>query len=69
MAHKGVIRLVADMTDHNAAADSLMTRLGTHERPLIALFPGDDPQHPVLLHRILRRSDLVEVLERLSERR
>jgi thiol:disulfide interchange protein len=65
---KEVLALKADITRHNAAAESLLHHLGSRSVPFFALFPGDDPYRPIVMRDILRKKRVVEALEGLAER-
>lgn len=65
---KNILLLSADLTDRNPAAESLLHHLGSRSVPFLAIFPGDDPYHPIVMRDILDKNKLVIALEKLAEK-
>jgi|WetSurMetagenome_2_1015567.scaffolds.fasta_scaffold00378_8 thiol:disulfide interchange protein len=65
---KNVLALKADITTSNPAAESLLHALGSRSVPFFAVFPGDDPYHPIIMRDILGKGAVAKVLKKLRER-
>jgi suppressor for copper-sensitivity B len=65
---KHILALKADLTWTNAAAESLLHHLGSRSVPFFAVFPGDDPYHPIIMRDILNKGAVVKVLKGLEEK-
>ncbi|HUI92581.1 MAG TPA: cytochrome c biogenesis protein CcdA [Chitinivibrionales bacterium] len=65
---KNVLALKADLTWTNVQAESLLHHLGSRSVPFFAVFPGDDPYHPIIMRDILSKRAVVKVLKGLEEK-
>jgi thiol:disulfide interchange protein len=65
VTEKRVVTLKADLTGVNPEAENLMHSLGSRSVPFLAVFPGDDPGHPVIMRDILNKKALQKTLEKL----
>jgi thiol:disulfide interchange protein len=68
VAKKNVLALKADLTWTNPSAESLLHALGSRSVPFLAVFPGDDPYHPIIMRDILNKGAVVKVLKRLKDK-
>ncbi len=68
MAKKDVLALRADLTWANPQAESLLHALGSRSVPFLAVFPGDDPYHPIIMRDLLNKGAVVKVLKKLREK-
>lgn len=66
ITEKHVVALKADMSRSNPEAENLLHRLGSKSIPFLAVFPGHDPRHPVIMRDILSRGELIRVLKDLK---
>ena len=64
---KHVLALKADMSLKNPEAESLLLRLGSHSVPFLAIFPGNDPLHPIIMRDIINKGRLKRLLMGLRE--
>jgi thiol:disulfide interchange protein len=62
---KGALALVVDMTMPHPVQDSLLRSLGSRSIPFLALFPGDDPRHPVVMRDILTKGSVLKAINGL----
>lgn len=69
MEEKGVVALRGDLTGDNPPAQSLLEHLGSRSVPFLAIFPGDDPYHPIIMRDVLSKSRLKKALKALPEPR
>lgn len=60
------LALVADMTMPDPVQDSLLHSLGSQSIPFLAIFPGNDPKHPVVLRDVLTKGRVLKVLDGLK---
>lgn len=60
-----IVTIKADKTLKNEAIDKLLRELGnkTAAIPFVAVFPADDPTHPIVQDGLLTQSRLLEMLE------
>ncbi|MBD3419057.1 MAG: hypothetical protein GF398_02955 [Chitinivibrionales bacterium] len=65
---KNILPLKADITNENPPAESLMHNLGSRSVPFLAIFPGDDPYHPVIMRDLLDKNKLASTLNGLAEK-
>ena len=68
VAKKNVLPLKADLTWTNVSAESLMHALGSRSVPFFAVFPGDDPYHPIIMRDILNKGAVAKVLKKLRDK-
>lgn len=68
IAKKDILALKADVTWTNLQAESLLHHLGSRSVPFFAVFPGDDPYHPIIMRDILNKSAVVKVLKKLRDK-
>jgi len=69
IAKKNILALKADLTKENRAAESLMHHLGSRSVPFCAIFPGDDPYHPVIMRDIVSKRAVQKALKELTDTR
>jgi len=65
---KDIFLLEVDLTGSNPDGESLMQFLGSRSVPFLAVFPGDDPYHPIIMRDILNKRRLAEVLKGLADK-
>ncbi len=65
---KNVLPLKADLTWTNIQTEALLHDLGSRSVPFLAVFPGDDPYHPIIMRDILSKRALLKVLRKLPEK-
>ena len=63
---KGALALVVDMTMPDPVQDSLLHSLGSQSIPFLAIFPGNDPKHPVVMRDILTKRKLLGTIDGLQ---
>lgn len=68
VGRKGILMIEADLTQENPDAESLLHHLGSRSVPFLAIFPGDDPFHPVIMRDVLSRKRVLRALADLVER-
>ena len=68
MHKKGVLALMADLTDKNIPAESLLRHLGSRSIPFLAVFPGNDPYRPIIMRDVLDKARVNRVLESLADK-
>jgi len=68
MYKKGVLALMADLTDKNLPAESLLRHLGSRSIPFLAVFPGNDPYRPIIMRDVLDKDKVKRVLESLADK-
>jgi thiol:disulfide interchange protein len=62
---KNALAMVADMTMPNPVLDSLLRNLGSRSIPFLAVFPGNNPRHPVVMRDVLTAGKVVKSLKDL----
>ena len=68
LGKKDVLALTADLTVPQPVIESLLHNLGSRSIPFLAIFPGDDPYHPIVMRDILDKRKLSDVLKGLAEK-
>ena len=67
----GIVPLKADRTHPSPEADELLVKLGNKSKaiPFYAIFPGNDPTHPIVLDGLLTSpAPLVAALKEAAQR-
>lgn len=59
----GIVPLLADWTDGNQAIEDKLNELGSNSIPLLAIYPANRPNEPIVLRDLITESQLVEALE------
>lgn len=67
LKEKNIRALRADLTNENPPAMSLLHHLGSRSVPFCAVFPADQPNEPFILRDIIRKKDLVKILQQLAD--
>jgi len=62
----GVVTLKADWTNRSDEISKMLRQLGFASVPLTAVFPEDDPKHPILLDGVYTAQRLQEVLKEVT---
>jgi cytochrome c biogenesis protein CcdA/thiol-disulfide isomerase/thioredoxin len=62
---KKLLLLTADITNDNPEAQELLKHLGSRSVPFLALFPGDNPERPVIMRDILSKEKFLGELRKL----
>jgi len=65
---KNIVALKADITTKNEEAEALLHHLGSKSVPFLAIFPGNDPYHPVIMRDIVRKKTVLNVLKKLKDK-
>jgi thiol:disulfide interchange protein len=64
---KGALALVVDMTMPDPVQDSLLHSLGSRSIPFLAIFPGDDPGHPIIMRDVLTTGRVLKAINGLKK--
>ena len=59
----GVVPMLADWTDGSQAIEDKLNELGSNSIPLLAIYPANRPNDPIVLRDLITESQLVEALE------
>jgi len=60
----GIVPLVADWTDKNDMIKKALADLNSASIPLLAIYPADDPQNPIVLRDIVTEGQVLEALKK-----
>jgi thiol:disulfide interchange protein len=63
---KDILLMEVDLTNNSPVAEGLLHHLGSRSVPFLALFPGNDPYHPIIMRDIIGKRQLLDVLEKLD---
>ncbi len=66
IARTGAVTMYADYTKYPPEIDRTLKALGANGVPVIAIFPGDAPYHPIVFSGGYRQRDLIAALETAS---
>ena len=58
-----VVTLLADWTDRNAEIGELLGLLGSKQLPVVAIFPADRPNEPIVVRGWYTKAGLLEKLK------
>ncbi|MBX9880267.1 MAG: thioredoxin family protein [Candidatus Obscuribacterales bacterium] len=59
----GVVTMKADWTKQNPDIGALLQQFGRSGVPLYVIFPGNDPEHPIVLPEVITQSLVLEKLD------
>ena len=62
----GVVYMIADWTNYNAAIAALLEQHGRTGIPLYLMYPADPTQEPLILPQILTKSIVMDALQAVS---
>ncbi|MDD5673676.1 MAG: cytochrome c biogenesis protein CcdA [Chitinivibrionales bacterium] len=62
---KNILALKADLTNSNLEAEDLLHSLGSRSIPFLAIFPGNDPEHPIIMRDILKKHELIKTINNI----
>jgi len=62
-----IVTMKADWTDESPAIKEWLDAFDSVSIPLAVIFPGDDPQHPIVLRDIVVKNDLLRKLDEAVE--
>ena len=65
----GVVPLLADWTHESDEIKSSINALGSNSIPLLAIFPADHPDQPIVLRDVVTKAQVVEALEKAGPSR
>ena len=60
------LALVVDMTTPDPLQDELLRKLGSRSIPFLAIFPGKDPGHPIVMRDLLTKGGILKELKKLK---
>jgi suppressor for copper-sensitivity B len=63
----GAVFLVADWTDNDPEVTKMLTRLGSKQVPVIAIFSPANPTHPIVFRGSYTQQVLIEALDRVAK--
>ena len=63
-----IVTLKADLTNKNEIAEKLRTELGSESIPFVAIFPPDDPYHPIIFRDIVNPNKFYGFLNSLLKK-
>jgi len=66
---KDILALKADLTKPDSLISSLMQNLGSRSVPFFAIFPADDPAHPIVMRDIVKKSEVIKALKALPDKK
>jgi thiol:disulfide interchange protein len=61
--HNNVITLLADWTDRSQEIKDALAELNANSIPLLAIYPAERPQEPIVLRDLVVQSQVVRALE------
>ena len=64
---KKIVAMTADLTGNNPQAEALLHHLGSRSVPFMAVFPANDPYHPIILRDVLQKRDVILALDKLPD--
>lgn len=67
MDELNAVALYADWTDRNPEIKAKLQELNSRSIPLLAIYPGDEPNQPIILRDLVSQSDVVEALQQAGE--
>jgi thiol:disulfide interchange protein DsbD len=67
-AAHGVVYMIADWTNHNAAIAALLERHGRTGIPLYLMYPADSSREPLILPQILTKNTVLNALRSVSDK-
>jgi thiol:disulfide interchange protein len=69
IARTGVVTMYADYTNYPPEIDRMIKSLGANGVPVIAIFPGSAPYHPIVFSGGYTQQGLISALEKAAGRR
>jgi len=60
----GVVPMLADWTDKSDSIKNKLAELGSNSIPVLAIYPADNPDEPIILRDALLESQVLEALEK-----
>ncbi len=63
VAANGVVPLTADFTDASPENDRLLKALGFQSIPVLAIFPADHPNEPIVLPDLISQGEIIDTLK------
>ncbi|MFK8112186.1 MAG: protein-disulfide reductase DsbD family protein [Rubripirellula sp.] len=60
----GVVAMYADWTDYNEEIKSKLSELNSRSIPLLAIYPANRPNDPIILRDLVTQGDVVEALRK-----
>lgn len=60
----GIVPLLADWTDHSPEVTEMLDLLGSKQVPVLAIFPADRPNEPIVFREGYTRQQLLAAIER-----
>ena len=67
LKEKNILAMKGDITVSNPEVESLLHHLGSRSVPFLAIFPGDDSMHPIVMRDIVKKEKVISVLKRLEK--
>jgi suppressor for copper-sensitivity B len=58
----GAVPMLADWTDHDEAIGAKLKELDSNSIPVLAIFPGSDPQNPIVLRDLVTQGEVLTAL-------
>ncbi len=68
IAQSGAVTMYGDFTKYPPEIDETIKALGANGVPVIAIFPGNAPYHPIVFSGGYRKQDLIAALDRTKNR-
>jgi thiol:disulfide interchange protein len=66
IASSGAVPMYADFTDYPPEIDRTLKALRSNGVPVIAVFPGNSPYHPIVFRGAYTQQDLINALQRAA---
>jgi thiol:disulfide interchange protein len=60
---KNILFMEVDLTDRDSVAEGLLKHLGSRSVPFLALFPGKDPYHPLIMRDLISKKRLLDAMK------
>lgn len=59
----GIVALTADFSDSSPESDRLLAALGYQTIPVLAIFPADHPNEPIVLPDLISQGEIIETID------
>lgn len=59
----GAVPVLADWSQHDEAIGEKLRELNSNSIPLLAIYPGSDPENPIILRDLVSQQDVLEALQ------
>lgn len=60
----GIIPILADWTNHSTEIKSKLNELGSNSIPLLAIYPANQPNSPIILRDVITKTQLLNALQK-----